>query len=580
MRYKLFDRLLAFAMLLTVGLSSAWADVTTYKFTSKEWGATVGGVAANWISGKAGSGFSNQGIQVTTKESGANGTSPVSFDGITKIVVTYRTNKSAGAGSIVATVGSNPDKSNEVGYSGSSDGRTTDFLSEYIYDTPQSGSVKLTVNTTTNSLYIVKVAITTSGGDETTATTTTIDASGITNTNVHTSSIAGSLAATVTAGGRAVEGASVTWSGDNDAVATIHETTGAVTLVGAGIVTFTASYAGVENVYRASSATYRMTVTDSGGSTVGGDYVNLPFSYDGGRLALPAGLTSTTLGNDYASAPKLKFDDTGDNLVLAVNEAPGELKFDIKGYSFSGGTFTVQYSADGSSYTDLKSYTAITNSVQTKIVASFPATTRYIRWIYTNKSTGNVGLGNIRLTGCESVTIDATGYATFVPTSDVCFPTGVTAYITTARTDETLILTRKTSVPAGTPVILKGDEGTNALPIITTTPESVAGNLLLASDGTVTGGAGIYALSMQGDVVGFYPVGGGVTIPAGTAYLDLGDVGASGFTFVFDDDGDGINSPLLTSPEEEGLIYNLAGQRVSRPQKGINIVNGRKVFRR
>ena len=35
-------------------------------------------------------------------------------------------------------------------------------------------------------------------------------------------------------------------------------------------------------------------------------------------------------------------------------------------------------------------------------------------------------------------------------------------------------------------------------------------------------------------------------------------------------------SPLLTSPEEEGQVYNLAGQRLSKPTKGINIQNGRK----
>ena len=37
-------------------------------------------------------------------------------------------------------------------------------------------------------------------------------------------------------------------------------------------------------------------------------------------------------------------------------------------------------------------------------------------------------------------------------------------------------------------------------------------------------------------------------------------------------------SPLLTSPEEEELIYNLAGQRLQKMQKGINIVGSRKVM--
>ena len=28
------------------------------------------------------------------------------------------------------------------------------------------------------------------------------------------------------------------------------------------------------------------------------------------------------------------------------------------------------------------------------------------------------------------------------------------------------------------------------------------------------------------------------------------------------------------------VIYNLGGQRLSKPQKGINIINGKKVFKR
>ena len=102
------------------------------------------------------------------------------------------------------------------------------------------------------------------GGSSAVATTTTIDASGITNTDVYAGTEAGSLAATVVDNEEnKVEGATVTWSGDNNEVATIDATTGAVTLVSAGTVTFTATYAGVEDEYKASSATYDMTVTDS-----------------------------------------------------------------------------------------------------------------------------------------------------------------------------------------------------------------------------------------------------------------------------------------------------------------------------
>ena len=154
-------------MLLLIGSGSAWADemTDTYLFTSKSWTATLNDVAANWTSGKDGGGFGNSGIQVTTNSTGANGTSPVSYENITKIVVTYNTNKSKGAGTIAVKIGENDAMSKSANYSSGDDGTQAFYTVVYDYETPQSGKVKLTVNTTTNSIYLCSVAITyTTGG--------------------------------------------------------------------------------------------------------------------------------------------------------------------------------------------------------------------------------------------------------------------------------------------------------------------------------------------------------------------------------------------------------------------------------
>lgn len=90
------------------------------------------------------------------------------------------------------------------------------------------------------------------------APTVTIDASGITNKNVYSGTAAGSLSATVTYNEVAIGGASVTWEGDDDDVATITSA-GVVTLVAAGSVTFTATYAGNTD-YKSKTATYTMVV--------------------------------------------------------------------------------------------------------------------------------------------------------------------------------------------------------------------------------------------------------------------------------------------------------------------------------
>ena len=126
------------------------------------------------------------------------------------------------------------------------------------------------------------------------------------------------------------------------------------------------------------------------------DYATLPFTYDGnGAGNLPIGFTVSGLGT-YSSSPAMKFDDSGDYAILKINERPGILTFDIKGNTFSGGTFKVQTSEDGVTYTDLKTYTALGNT-QSEEFTNLGENVRYIKWIYTNKSSGNVALGNIAL---------------------------------------------------------------------------------------------------------------------------------------------------------------------------------------
>ncbi len=145
-----------------------------------------------------------------------------------------------------------------------------------------------------------------------TATTTSIDATGITNRDVYTSPAAGSLSASVTADGTAVEGATVTWSSSNTNVATI-DANGAVTLVAAGTTTITASYAGVTDQYQASSATYELTVTDSSPTEIL-DYTSL-------NLANGADLGTQNATNFSAVAAKGSNSSNGPKYYTSDNTA-------------------------------------------------------------------------------------------------------------------------------------------------------------------------------------------------------------------------------------------------------------------
>ena len=79
----------------------------------------------------------------------------------------------------------------------------------------------------------------------------------------------------------------------------------------------------------------------------------------------------------------------------------------------------------------------------------------------------------------------------------------------------------------------------------------------------------------------FVPVNGSTTVPAGKALLPANALttggGAKSFTFVFQD-ATGIKTVEHVSAEQAAEIFNLAGQRLSKPVKGINIINGKKVL--
>ena len=111
---------------------------------------------------------------------------------------------------------------------------------------------------------------------------------------------------------------------------------------------------------------------------------------------------------------------------------------------------------------------------------------------------------------------------------------------------------------------------------------SVASDPIANIEGNVLKGAaediaaeGKYILAQpEGEPVGFYLANGG-TIAAGKAYLEVeGEVKAFLFS---EEDATGIANVEKTI--ENGAIYNLAGQRISKMQKGINIINGKKILK-
>ena len=86
-----------------------------------------------------------------------------------------------------------------------------------------------------------------------------------------------------------------------------------------------------------------------------------------------------------------------------------------------------------------------------------------------------------------------------------------------------------------------------------------------------------YALANGSEGIGFYPVKEGEVIPAGKAFLDLSDV-INAPAFVPLAGTTSINEKTIVKNNAE-VVYNLAGQRVAQPTKGLYIVNGKKVIK-
>ena len=191
----------------------------------------------------------------------------------------------------------------------------------------------------------------------------------------------------------------VTYSSSNTTLATVNATTGEVTILAAGKVTITATTAG-NATYAAGSASYNITITNPGLAVA-----TLPFAFNGNKAAIEttAGMTQNGLGSDYSAstAPnsQLKFDGTGDWVVIRFDSEPEKLSYDIKNNSFSGGKFSVQESADGETYTDVAVHTTITELQSEEYELN--SASRYVKFIYTTKSSGNVGLGNISITKAD-----------------------------------------------------------------------------------------------------------------------------------------------------------------------------------
>lgn len=175
------------------------------------------------------------------------------------------------------------------------------------------------------------------------------------------------------------------------------------------------------------------------------------------------------------------------------------------------------------------------------------------------------------------VTISDAKYATLFAPVALSIPEGVTAYIA-ENNGKYLTLTAIEGgiIPAETGVILKGEAGTYNFDI--TTGGSIEGNALTGTITTISKPTDAYYLSNGDYGIGFYKGGRASTMAGFKAYYlsAPGDTNpVKTFRFA---DADGIDSIENGQSTNDNAIYNIAGQRLSKPAKGVNIVNGKKII--
>lgn len=189
----------------------------------------------------------------------------------------------------------------------------------------------------------------------------------------------------------------------------------------------------------------------------------------------------------------------------------------------------------------------------------------------------------------QTVDIDKDeGLSTYCPKYGVDFTeeTEIAAYKATVN-DNMVALTRVSTVAAGEGVLIRSLNGgkiTKKVPVdtnITANEENAFVGTLQeitlqtkSEDGLMTN----YVLAKMNDNIGFYKANN-TKVTAGKAYLPIATgSNAAALNIMFNDDlSAGIIIPTNGLATDETTIYNLNGQRMSRPTaKGVYIVNGQK----
>ena len=336
----------------------------------------------------------------------------------------------------------------------------------------------------------------------------------------------------------------------------------------AGIAIITASTA-ANNDYTVSSATLKVIV----GEAVEDGIFNFGNFQDYGSGIVP--------GDDYYTqastwtAGGIRLDVSGKYRWFIANTGTPDFRF------YTNETNSLTFTAPNGYY--ITSISGLSTSLKYNDANLTSTTWTGKSQTVTLTTTGAVTLSKITVYYSEetiSVDIPAAGWMTYCNVGAALDFTGIKAYKVSAVGETSVTLEEITAAPANTPVILEATEGAHNLSVVASA-DAVGTNKLRVSDGTKTTTAEkiVYALAKKNSTVGFYKVQAGVNVPAGKCYIEVNAPTNPAPEFLgFNGETTSINAVQGSEFMVNGKIYNLNGQRVAQPTKGLYIVNGKKVM--
>lgn len=189
----------------------------------------------------------------------------------------------------------------------------------------------------------------------------------------------------------------------------------------------------------------------------------------------------------------------------------------------------------------------------------------------------------------ESIGVTAAGMATYVSVLDLDYSSveGLAAYKAKVE-GNAITFTKVTTVPAGEGVLLRAlskleNTTSFSVPVAATAVSAWTDNDFIPGTGeavpTTDGTNYNYILNNGSAGVGFYKANGQV-VGTNRAYLSTTTAPTTGarLTFSFVDEPTGIDVTIVNSERVNGEVYDLQGRKIRAPQKGLYIVNGKKMI--